>query len=240
MKQILFFIIIFIGFTSESFSQSDFSSKFKAIAPINKSPKIKKEIPPKTTIPAEIDIPPIKTPNVFKNPEVFNPNPKPSSQLTMPSKISMTPKNDFINPGDAYADKMTKDMDKTLVKEGLKEDKSLLDYKDRYLGEYKTKSDFFIVKYRDYIAIDGDLINVYLNGKILRSELYLGSNFGELKIPLALGFNVIELVVVSTGTSGGNTAEIHFIDDVNKSVTSEYWDNLALGVRIKTTVIREK
>jgi hypothetical protein len=95
------------------------------------------------------------------------------------------------------------------------------------------------VKYRDYIQIDGDLINVYLNGKILRSQLYLDYDFGEFRIPLALGFNNIEFVVASTGTSGGNTAELHVLDDVNREITSEYWNNLALGVKIKLIVIRE-
>jgi hypothetical protein len=134
---------------------------------------------------------------------------------------------------------MAKDLDKTMIREELKEDKSVLDRVDRYLGEYRTKSEFFIVKYRDYIQIDGDLINVYLNGKILRSQLYLDYDFGEFRIPLALGFNNIEFLVASTGTSGGNTAELHVLDDVNREITSEYWNNLALGVKIKLIVIRE-
>jgi hypothetical protein len=41
---------------------------------------------------------------------------------------------------------MAKDLDKAMIREELKEDKSLLDRKDRYLGEYRTKSDFFAVK----------------------------------------------------------------------------------------------
>jgi hypothetical protein len=69
--------------------------------------------------------------------------------------------------------------------------------------------------------------------------LYLDYNFGEFRIPLALGFNNIEFVVASTGTSGGNTAELHVLDDVNREITSEYWNNLALGVKIKLIVIRE-
>jgi hypothetical protein len=80
---------------------------------------------------------------------------------------------------------------------------------------------------------------VYLNGKVLHSELYLNSEFGEFRIPLTLGLNDIEFVVASTGTSGGNTAEMHVLDDVNREITFEYWDNLALGVKIKMIVIRE-
>ena len=230
MKQILFFIIISIGISSKGYSQIEFNKKFKAIPPINKSPKFKKVVPPET------DIPPTYTPNVFKSPTIKTPG---SVLKIKESTINMTPKNDFINPGDVYMDKMEKDLGKTLVKEGLKEDKSVLDRTDRYLGEYRTKSEFFVVKYRDHGLIDGDLINVYLNGKILRSELYLNSEFGEFRIPLALGFNDIELVVASTGTVGGNTADIYVLDDVNRPITTEYWDNKALGVKIKMIVIRE-
>ena len=61
----------------------------------------------------------------------------------------------------------------------------------------------------------------------------------EIRIPLSVGINNIELVVASTGTSGGNTAEIHFLDDKKSSITKEYWNNLALGVKIKTIVVRK-
>jgi hypothetical protein len=129
---------------------------------------------------------------------------------------------------------MTKDLHKT-----LHENDGPLDRNDRYLGDFKTKSNFLVVKYRDYIQIDGDLINVYLNNKLIQSELYLNYQLGEFKIPLTLGFNNIEFVVASQGTSGGNTAEIHVIDDAGKSITDEYWDNLALGTKIKLIVLKE-
>ena len=45
--------------------------------------------------------------------------------------------------------------------------------------------------------------------------------------------------MASQGTSGGNTAEIHVLDDTSKSITDEYWDNLALGTKIKLIVISE-
>jgi len=61
----------------------------------------------------------------------------------------------------------------------------------------------------------------------------------QVKIPLVLGINKVELVVASTGTSGGNTAEIHAGDDAGKGITEEYWNNLALGTKIKLIVIKE-
>lgn len=241
MNRILFFIFI-ICIASKSFGQIDSNVKFKPIPPLNVKVKPKKETLPLPDVP-KLDLPKIVAPNIFKETNIFGTKPKPNNsfQIGLPeNNFSMTPINKFEHKlGDVFQSKMTKDLDKTLIREELKEDKSFLDRVDRYLGEYRTKSEFFAVKYRDYIQIDGDLINVYLNGKILRSELYLNSEFGEFRIPLALGFNNIEFVVASTGTSGGNTAELHVLDDVNREITSEYWNNLALGVKIKMIVIRE-
>jgi len=242
MKQILFLIFI-IGFASKSFGQFDSNIKFKPIPPKKDVVKPKKETLPPSSDFQKLNFPKIVAPNVFKETNIFGTKPKPNNSFeigTPKNQISMTVKNKFEHKmGDVYQDKMAKDLDKTMIREELKEDKSQLDRVDRYLGEYRTKSEYFSVKYRDFIQIDGDLINVYMNGKVLRSELYLNYDFGELRIPLTLGLNDIEFVVASTGTSGGNTAELHVLDDVNREITSEYWDNLALGVKIKMIVIRE-
>ena len=232
-----------MGIGSHAFAQIEFKPQFKAIKPQTNTVKPKKEtdIPPLSNFP-KLELPKIVAPNALKETNIFGTKPKPNNSFEMgipENRFSMVLKNKFEHKlGDVYRDKMTKDLDKTLIREELKEDKSLLDRVDRYLGQYKTTSKFFTVKYRDYIAIDGDLINVYLNGELLRSSLYLNYEFGEFRIPLALGFNNIEFVVTSTGTSGGNTAELHVLDDSNRDVTTEYWNNLALGVTIKMIVIR--
>jgi len=242
MKQILFLIFI-IGFASKSFGQFDSNIKFKPIPPKKNTAKPKEETLPPPSDFQKLNFPKIVAPNVFRETNIFGTKPKPNNSFeigTPENQISMELKNKFKHKmGDVYQDKMTKDLDKTMIREELKEDKSLLDRVDRYLGEYRTKSDFFVLKYRDYIVIDGDLINVYHNGKLLRSGLYMNYDFGELRIPLVAGINNIELVVASTGTSGGNTAELHVLDDAYKNVTTEYWNNLALGVKIKMIVIRE-
>jgi hypothetical protein len=240
MTRIFLFILVLLA-SAESMAQVEFSPKFKPIVPIKEKPKKENTTPLPTVY--KLDFPQIKTPNIFKETNIFGTKPKPNNsfQIGVPeNRFSLTPTKKFTHQlGDVYQAKMTKDLDKTMVREELKFDKSLLDRVDRYLGEFNTKSEFFVLKFRDYIEIDGDLINVYLNGKLLRAGLYLNFEYGEFKIPLSLGFNNIELVVASTGTSGGNTAEIRFFDGFEKSVTSEYWDNLALGVKIKTIVIRE-
>ena len=230
MKQIFLFILL-LCIVPKSFGQSEFNTKFKAIPPLNTKPNTKKEVVPK------LDLPKIIAPNVFST------KPKPNNAFeigTPENHFSMTPKNKFEHKlGDVYQDKMTKDLDKTMVREGLKEDNSFLDRTNRYLGDFRTKSNLLVVTYRDFIQIDGDLINVYLNDQLIQSQLYLNFELGEFKIPLSKGINKVEFVVASQGTSGGNTAEIHVLDDTSKSITDEYWDNLALGTKIKLIVVKE-
>lgn len=232
MKQFLFFIFM-LALSSKSFGQGDFNTKFKPIPPINAKEKPKKEaVPPPT------DVPKIVAPNVFRETNIFGTKVQENNsfQIGAPeNKISMIPKNNFEHKiGDVYRDKMNQDLHKT-----LHEGDGPLDRADRFLGDFKTKSKFLVVKYRDYIYIDGDLISVYLNDNLIQSRLFLNAQLGEFIIPLSVGINNIEFVVASQGTSGGNTAEIHVLDDENKKITVEFWDNLALGTKVKLIVIKE-
>lgn len=243
MRQLFIFIFLTV-FIPKSFGQFDSNIKFIPIAPKKDLPKPKpeKEIAAPRSL-FKLNFPKIVAPNILKETNIFGTKPKVDNSFeigTAENHFSMTPKKKFEHSlGDVYQDKMTKDLNKAMIREGLKEDKSLLDRKDRYLGEHKTKSKFLTLKYRDYIVIDGDLINIYFNSKLLRSGLYMNDEFGEFRIPLSQGINDIELVVASTGTSGGNTAELHVLDAENKNITTEYWNNLALGVKIKIIVVKE-
>ncbi len=231
MKQILFFIIISIGISSKSYSQIEFSKKFKAIPLKNNAPKIKK------TVPTETDIPPIYTPNVFKSPEIKTP----SSVLKIGEEntINMTPKNDFINPGDVYMDKMEKDLDKTLVKQGLKEDSRFLVKIDVNFGEIRTKSKYFVIKFRDFGQIDGDLARASLNGVVTEQKLVMKENYQEFKIFFKEGINTFEIEALNKGLLGGNTAEFQIYDAEGKFIKSDFWENWDAGVKGKFIIVKE-
>ncbi|MFV8337848.1 hypothetical protein ACNQGL_01095 [Flavobacterium sp. LB3P21] len=230
MKQILFFIIISIGISSKSYSQIEFSKKFKAIPLKNNAPKIK-------TVPSETDIPPIYTPNVFKSPEIKTP----SSVLKIGEEntINMTPKNDFINPGDVYMDKMEKDLDKTLVKQGLKEDSRFLVKIDVNFGEIRTKSNYFVIKFRDFGQIDGDLARASLNGVVTEQKLVMKENYQEFKIFFKEGINTFEIEALNKGLLGGNTAEFQIYDAEGKFIKSDFWENWDAGVKGKFIIVKE-
>src|SRR3970282_867884 len=221
MKRILLLIDV-CGMSLIGYAQSEFSTKLKAIPPVNKSPKIKKTIPPKA------DVPPIKTPNVFKKPEVLNPKPNPALQIGTMNNFSLAPKNDFINPGDVYKDKLNKKEDQS---EGI------VYRRNQNLGDFKTGSLTAKVRYRDAAFVDGDQIRVYLNDKVIQYQVNLDSDYKGFEIVLEKGFNKIDFEALNQGSSGPNTAQFQVFDDKGALVSSSQWN---LGTGFKATIILVK
>ncbi|MGO4906439.1 hypothetical protein [Flavobacterium sp. W20_MBD1_R3] len=221
MKRILF-LMITISMSLSGYAQNEFSSKFKAIPLKNTAPKIKKPIPPKA------DVPPVKTPNVFKNPDVLSPKPNYSAPITPANNFSMTPKNEFINPGDVYKDKWNKKEERT---EGL------VYRKNQDLGNFSTGSVTAKVMYRDAAYVDGDQIRVYLNDKVIQYQVNLQSNFQGFEIVLEKGFNKIEFEALNQGSSGPNTAEFKVYNDQGGLISGSQWN---LGTGFKATIILVK
>ncbi|GAA3771046.1 hypothetical protein [Flavobacterium ginsengiterrae] len=235
MKHILFFILFF---AAVSVSAQEFGTKYKPIPAPKFSTKKKTPIPQVKDPQAETaDIPGIKTPNVFDNTSIT-----PKSQFQIgeeKSKFSMYQQNDFANPGDQYIDKMEKDVNKALKDAGLREGRGTLVKKNISLGDFKTKSEYFIVKFRDFGAIDGDMVKVSSNDAVIASQILLDANFKQVKINLAQGFNKLDFEALNIGTLGGNTAEIQVFDDKGQLVTNDYWDNLAAGFKASIIVTKE-
>ncbi len=222
MKQ--FFLYIFlIGFATSTYAQFESKTKFKPIPPANTSLKLeKKEVPP----PAN-DFPVIIPPNIYKNP---NPkNPITDYKLEIKSEISMIPKdNGFINPGDEIRDKLNKKTDR---QEGVAY------RRNQSLGTFKTMAISSKVMYRDAQYVDGDMIRVYLNGKVIQDQVYLSGTFKGFEIVLEKGFNKIEFEALNQGDSGPNTAEFRVYDDQGNLISGSEWN---LGTGFKATIILVK
>lgn len=237
MKHILFFILFFTAVTVSA--QTEFSTKYKSIPAPKFSAKPKKTPIPEVKDPQadNLDIPSIKTPNVFDNTSI---TPKSKFQVgEEKSKFTMSTETEFANPGDRYIAKMEKDVDKALKEAGLREGRGTLVKKNISLGDFKTKSSYFIVKFRDFGAIDGDLVKVSCNDHVLRDQIFLDSNFKEVKIDLVVGFNKLDFEALNIGALGGNTAEIQVYDDKGQLVTNDYWNNLAAGFKASIVVTKE-
>lgn len=230
MKKILF--ILFIVFiTTKSFGQTEFSTKYKAIPPLNVIVKPKKELPPPADLP-KTEAPKIVTPNILKETNIFNTKPKVDNSFEMGVKkpFSLTPQENFVKPGDAIADKLNKKQDNN---EGVVFRRNL------NLGDFRTKSLTARLSYRDYGEVDGDEIKVMLNDKTVVSSVTMEGHFQGLIINLVDGFNKIDFVALNQGALGPNTAEFQIYDDKGTLISASRWD-LATGFKATIIITKEK
>jgi hypothetical protein len=226
MKRILFFIFLQI-LIAKSFAQVDANTKFKPI-PFSKT---KLKIKPQT--PQKLDVEPLEISPILK-PKTQSLTTKRLSPLAKNDSISMIPPVKLGNLGDAYINKMSKDLDKTLHEGDAPLIRTNADF-----GEIRTKSKYFIVKYRDYIQVDGDLVKVTLNNQPFVKQFEMEGDYKEFRIDFNEGINLFETEALNTGTSGGNTAEFQIYDAKGKFIGSIYWNNLATGVKGKLLIIKE-
>lgn len=243
MKQVVFFILI-LCISPKIFGQVEFSNKLKTIPSLNViKPKKETPAPPPENLP-KLDIPKIVAPNIFKETNIYGTKPKVDNSFAIgvtENHFSMIKKNKFEHSiGEVYQAKMSKDLSKTLVRQGLKEDDRLLIKIDVNFGEIRTKSKYFVIKYRDFIAIDSDKIKATLNANSVGGIMELFGEFRQFTINLAKGINTFELEAVSRGTSGGNTCEFHIYDDQGREVRSDYWNNWDVGVKGTFVIIKDE
>jgi hypothetical protein len=208
----LFSIFILIGFSLNGVAQSEFLNKSGSFAPVGPS----------------LTLPPT-TPSA----SVFKLNTKP--ETTTPKSILETNTlqfknpNDFKNPGDIYKEKWNK-------KDG--EDESKIFRKDQYLGDFKSKSAYVKISYRDFGEVDGDEIRVLVNDKVVVPRVFLDGSFKGLELGLEKGFNKIDFEALNQGYSGPNTAEFQVYDDKGQLVSANQW-NLATGFKATIIVVKE-
>lgn len=108
---------------------------------------------------------------------------------------------------------------------------------DQYLGDYLTKGDFVELYCRDHEFVDGDKVNVYLNGILVQRSVSLTANFKPILITLKTGFNTIEFEAINQGTSGPNTAELMLYDDKGQTLAHKEW-NLLTGAKARIVVVK--
>lgn len=225
MKSYVLFLFL-ICFTLSTNAQID--SKKKSIA-----------IPAVESKKDTADISPLTPSKPIKNDNTYGMNrPKVAPNLELPKKeFSMFPEEEFGNPGELY----TKQIDKNIENLKLNEKELALrngSKVDQYFGDFKSKSKFVNVVYRDHGYVDGDLIQVRVNDDIIHARVFLTGGYKGFKLDLQKGFNKIDFVALNQGESGPNTAEFKVIDDTGKIVSQNQW-NLATGVKATIIVVKE-
>ncbi len=195
-----------------------------------------------TAIPAEtnnnsnsgsLDIKPLD------NKGLSNPNNNKINGMSVPnsrnsnnnSEFSMFPKEKFGNPAEQYKDRFEREENKF---KKVIEGEVIGETEDQYLGDFKTKGNKVTIAYRDYGAVDGDLIRIYADDVVLRGQVSLGSRFSGFDVELKEGFNKLDFQALNMGESVPNTAELLVLDEGGNVIAQEYW---ALRTGVKATII---
>ncbi len=143
-----------------------------------------------------------------------------------PKPIEMVTKKELLTAGDFLQKKWSEDA------------KAHADYgKGQDLGSFVTSGPIVELYARDAQYVDGDRVRVYLNGKIVQSDIYLQGNYTPVLIKLENGFNTIEIEALNQGTSGPNTAAFTVFDESGKLITSSEW-NLLTGARATMIIVK--
>lgn len=226
--KIMLLLAFIMSMSSNSYAQTDFGDKSFAIPPIDSNVKVIKNSTPMSRFPS-MNFPPITPPSKQSSP--FNNHDLPSNlkKIGQTSSTDFMQKEEFKNPGDIYEAKLNKREEK---------DVEQVFRKHQYLGDFKTKSAFVNILYRDHEYVDGDRIRVYINDILVRSEIILDENFQELEVTLKSGFNKIDFEAINQGSSGPNTAEFRVYDDKENLISANRW-NLATGFKATVIIVKE-
>ncbi len=154
-----------------------------------------------------------------------------SADFKEDSNFSMVKKDEFINRGTEFQDKVNASVQrKGESNEAYRGNQSF--------GEIRTKSKYLNVLSADYGLEDGDRIRVLVNDRVVIPEFTLTNNTKALQIMLQPGFNKIDFEAMNQGTSGPNTAQFSIYDDKEDQLLSNQW-NLATGFKASVMVIKE-
>lgn len=145
---------------------------------------------------------------------------------TKPKPLEMMSKKELLTAGDFVERQWAEDK------------KAKAEYGEgQNLGSFTTKGTFVELYARDHQFVDGDRIRVYVNGKIVQSDITLGANFTPILVVLKNGFNTIEIEALNQGSSGPNTAAFKVFDEQGKPVTENEW-NLLTGAKASMIVVK--
>ena len=110
---------------------------------------------------------------------------------------------------------------------------------DQFFGDFTNNGKFVNVYCRDFAAIDGDRVSLYVNGVEEVRDIFLLDDFRGFKVELKPGFNKVEFLALNQGESGPNTAEFMVVDDNGKTIVRNRWD-LATGSKAQLVIVKDQ
>tara|TARA_B100000929_G_C15479491_1_gene410703 strand:+ start:888 stop:1508 length:621 start_codon:yes stop_codon:yes gene_type:complete len=108
---------------------------------------------------------------------------------------------------------------------------------DQSLGSVVTQGRFVEIYCRDHQYIDGDKVQVFVNGELVAASVRLNAGFTPILATLQDGFNSIEFVALNQGSSGPNTAELRVLSEKGEQLAKKEW-NLLTGAKAELIVVK--
>ncbi|HEX2091082.1 MAG TPA: Ig-like domain-containing protein [Longimicrobiaceae bacterium] len=105
------------------------------------------------------------------------------------------------------------------------------------LGDVVVDQASSSIRIWDNGAEDGDRVRITLNGTVLHSDLTLTNAGTVIPVRYQEGDNVVAILALNQGTSGGNTASVGFANVVRGVATKDY--SLSTGATAEVRVIYE-
>ncbi|MDX1761963.1 MAG: hypothetical protein R3218_07400 [Christiangramia sp.] len=109
--------------------------------------------------------------------------------------------------------------------------------KDQSLGSVVTQGKFVEVYCRDHQYIDGDKVQIFVNGALVARSVNLTAGYQPILVNLQDGFNSIQFVALNQGSSGPNTAELRVLSVKGEQLAKKEW-NLLTGAKAELIVVK--
>ena len=179
---------------------------------------------------------PLKRPAIPKTEQVIKYEPeffKPKSAINF---VSTVPKVGEIEKK-TYEVKSAQELFETQNQERESSVAVSLD-SDVFLGEYVVYTPTSILKYRDFSAIDGDAIRIWINGQIVKDFAILKSDYESFECVLNEGLNIVQIEALNVGKYFPNTGGFILSDGNSKLLVNQNWA-LAEGFRGVFRIMRK-
>ncbi len=105
------------------------------------------------------------------------------------------------------------------------------------LGTFEGSTKFVRIEFRDHGLVDGDRVRIFLNEKVVDSNIMLLGLSAFIELKMDKGYNRIDFQALNQGKYGPNTAAFLVYDDQGKLITAKAW-NLATSQNATLGIIR--
>ena len=135
---------------------------------------------------------------------------------------------DMTAPSETFANPAA-DVEKRLNQKMGNDSPELAKKENIHYGTFTITNDFIIVRYMDFGNVDGDMVKIVLNGKTIYPSLTLYGEYDEVRIPMNMGLNNLEIFALNEGLYSPNTAKFNLYELKRLMISGEW--NLLTGFK---------